>query len=128
MKVLLATLLTLFLLCVKQAKPLQCYVCNTVSNNDNCLDSKNCSASDTHCKTTVTTIEAVGVTVTKTISKMCTSSCTPSESTSILVSKTRVTCCTTNLCNRNGATNAQTSYLLLVLSAGFLCALFKSSF
>ncbi|XP_067386101.1 prostate stem cell antigen-like [Emydura macquarii macquarii] len=106
-------------LCTEPGGSLQCYTCQTQLSNSKCLTNTTCASSSTACKTDV--INVVGLF--SIINKECTASCTPSYQ-DFTVGRRNVSCCSTNLCNVNGAGSAASGYATMAvgLSASLLCA------
>ncbi|XP_053251141.1 prostate stem cell antigen [Podarcis raffonei] len=102
---------------------LKCYTCNTQVNNNNCKGQQNCDGIGQVCKTDV--IGVVGLF--NVISKECTASCDPYFS-DFKVGRRNVSCCSTDLCNVNGASDFKMGYIqvALALSASLACILLRS--
>ncbi|XP_053323903.1 lymphocyte antigen 6E-like [Spea bombifrons] len=115
-------ILLLAALCIGTAVTLQCYTCTGQSSNSNCMTATNCSASSTHCKTSVIS-GGIGSLSAATITKSCESVCVETNLNVVLVS-TSVSCCSTDLCNTSGAGSVRSGSSLLAL--GFLFALTRS--
>uniref|UniRef100_A0A452V3M2 Prostate stem cell antigen n=1 Tax=Ursus maritimus TaxID=29073 RepID=A0A452V3M2_URSMA len=77
---------------------LQCYSCKAQASNHDCLHVRNCTGSETYCWTE--RIRAVGIVTV--ISKGCSSHCAD-DSQNYYVGGKNITCCSTDLCNANGA-------------------------
>ncbi|XP_040208077.1 lymphocyte antigen 6E-like [Rana temporaria] len=114
-------LLLVIALCVGSALSLKCYTCNAQSTNTNCMTATNCSATDTNCMTSVFA-GGIGSLSGASITKTCTAVCTETGFNAVVVS-TKVTCCTTDLCNTSGASSIKFTYTILVVALGFLGAL-----
>lgn len=109
MKAVVLTLLAIGL-ALHPSSALQCYSCKAQVSNQDCLHVKNCTSSETRCWTE--RIRAVGfLTV---ISKGCSSRC-EDDSHNYYLGKKNITCCSTDLCNANGARALQPAVVTLVL-------------
>ncbi|XP_008495690.1 lymphocyte antigen 6E-like [Calypte anna] len=103
----LVTLL-LAVLCVEQAHPFMCYVCQEQESNKNCLTISMCAEEDKYC---VTVHDNVGTKPSKPkyiISKMCSPTC-PASGQQQNQTYPRVSCCEKPLCNVNGVSSKQSS-------------------
>ncbi|KAM7123897.1 lymphocyte antigen 6E-like [Ciconia boyciana] len=119
MKITLVTLLAA-VLCVEQAYPFMCYVCQDQKSNKNCLTISMCTKEDKYC---VTVRNNVGTKPNKpkyVISKMCSPTC-PATSQQQNQTYQRVSCCQKPLCNVNGVSSKQNSYG--VMSLGVLASI-----
>ncbi|XP_052000199.1 lymphocyte antigen 6E-like [Xyrauchen texanus] len=111
----LSTLLCL-LLTVHSVNALMCYVCGSVTSNDECnKNSQECQAPFDTCMTTVVTLGSV-----KGIAKYCSISkiCAAGASTASLDSNgngAQVSCCSGRLCNYSGAATVKLHTWLLAL-------------
>ncbi|XP_072266639.1 lymphocyte antigen 6E-like [Pyxicephalus adspersus] len=105
------------------ASSLQCYTCTSQSSNTNCMVPTNCSASDTSCMTSVVAGGIGGFTM-STITKTCEAICKESGLNAGIVSS-KVSCCSTNLCNTSGASSIKSTYIILVVALGFLVTLLR---
>lgn len=109
MKAVVLTLLAIGLT-LQPSGALQCYSCEAQVSNENCLHVKNCTHSDTQCWTE--RIRAVGLLTV--ISKGCTSHCVD-DSQNYYLGKKNITCCSSDLCNANGAHALQPPPVTLAL-------------
>ncbi|NXS99500.1 LY6E protein, partial [Jacana jacana] len=119
MKTTLVTLLAA-VLCVEQAYPFMCYVCQEEESNKNCLTISMCAEEEKYC---VTLHNYVGTKPNKpkyVISKMCSPTC-PVRSQQQNQTYQRVYCCEKPLCNVNGASSKHSGYG--VMSLGVLTTL-----
>ncbi|XP_053104958.1 prostate stem cell antigen [Hemicordylus capensis] len=106
------------------AGSLKCYTCSMKLKNNDCQLQETCKAGANICKTEV--IGAAGLF--NLISKECTSSCEPYFK-DFTVGKRNITCCTSELCNVNGASGIRMSYILpvaLAVVASFASAFLRS--
>ncbi|XP_074002037.1 lymphocyte antigen 6E-like [Numenius arquata] len=113
MKTTLVTLLAA-VLCVEQAYPFMCYVCQEQESNKNCLTISMCAEKDKYC---MTVRNYVGTKPNKpkyVISKMCSPTC-PSRSQQQNQTYQRVYCCEKPLCNVNGVSSKHSSYGVMSL-------------
>ncbi|XP_021544377.1 prostate stem cell antigen [Neomonachus schauinslandi] len=109
MKAVLLTLLAIGL-ALRPGTALRCFSCKARASNHDCQHVRNCTDSETYCRTEH--IRAVGnMTV---ISKGCSSHCVE-DSQSYSVGKKNITCCSTDLCNANGAHALQPAAVTLAL-------------
>ncbi|XP_051577332.1 prostate stem cell antigen-like [Myxocyprinus asiaticus] len=121
----LSTLLCL-LLTVHSVNTLTCYVCGSVTSNDECnKSSMDCQAPFDTCMTTVATLGSV-----KAIVKHCSSSkiCTAGASSASVDSNgngVQVTCCSGRLCNYSGAATVKLHIWLLALPLLIITLLIK---
>ncbi|XP_009880553.1 PREDICTED: lymphocyte antigen 6E-like [Charadrius vociferus] len=119
MKTTLVTLLAA-VLCVEQAYPFMCYVCQEQESNKNCLTISICAEKDKYC---VTVRNNIGTKPNKpkyVISKMCSPTC-PATSQQQNQTSRSVSCCEKPLCNVNGVSSKQSRYG--VMSLGVLTAI-----
>ncbi|XP_053321971.1 lymphocyte antigen 6E-like [Spea bombifrons] len=115
-------LLSLF---IGAALSLKCYTCLSESSNTNCLTETNCSNTESYCQTTVSAVSVAGISASS-ISKICASSCTP-YSAGLSVASASVSCCSTDLCNKSGATSIKSGFTVLALSLGLVLLLLRDS-
>ncbi|XP_032271729.1 prostate stem cell antigen [Phoca vitulina] len=89
---------------------LQCFSCKAQVSNHDCQHVRNCTDSETYCWTEH--IRAVGIATV--ISKGCSSHCVE-DSQNYYMGKKNITCCSTDLCNANGAHALQPAAVTLAL-------------
>ncbi|XP_063306300.1 lymphocyte antigen 6E-like [Pelobates fuscus] len=121
------TLKAIFLLtalCTGTGFALQCYTCTGKASNTNCMNATNCTAASTYCKTSVVS-GGIGSLSAATISKSCESDCKATSLNVLIVSGT-VSCCSTDLCNKSGATSVKSSYAILALCLGLFLTLIRN--
>nr|XP_035968654.1 prostate stem cell antigen isoform X3 [Halichoerus grypus] len=109
MKAVLLTLLAIGL-ALRPGTALQCFSCKAQVSNHDCQHVRNCTDSETYCWTEH--IRAVGIATV--ISKGCSSHCVE-DSQNYYVGKKNITCCSTDLCNANGAHALQPAAVTLAL-------------
>ncbi|XP_068019282.1 lymphocyte antigen 6E-like isoform X2 [Melanerpes formicivorus] len=127
MKTTLVTLLAA-VLCVEQAYPFMCYVCQEEESNKDCLTISMCEKEDKYCMTILKHIETKPNKTKYVISKMCSPTC-PAKNQQQNQTYPRVSCCEKPLCNVNGVSSKQSSYgvpflgVLASISYIFACGL-----
>ncbi|XP_050169532.1 lymphocyte antigen 6E-like [Myiozetetes cayanensis] len=116
-----APLVTLLaaVLCVQQAYPFMCYICQEQESNKDCLTISMCSKEDRYCVTVRKDVSTKPNKPKYVISKMCSPTC-PAASQHQNQSSQRVFCCEKPLCNVNGASSKQSSFG--VMSLGVLAS------
>ncbi|KAJ1195830.1 hypothetical protein NDU88_005098 [Pleurodeles waltl] len=117
MKAVFCSLLAAALL-VGTGHALKCYTCSGATSNTECVEQTCSTGLDSYCRSTYASGYGVSA-----MSKICASSCTAGSDT-VLGVTSKVTCCTTDLCN--GAPSARTSYTLLSLAAGISALLVRA--
>ncbi|XP_063306299.1 lymphocyte antigen 6E-like [Pelobates fuscus] len=121
------TLKAIFLLtalCTGTGFALQCYTCEDQASNTNCMNATNCPAASTYCQTSVVT-GGIGSLPAPTIYKSCESECKAGGFDILIVSGT-MSCCSTDLCNKSGATSVKSSYAILALCLGLFLTLIRN--
>uniref|UniRef100_A0A452IIQ1 UPAR/Ly6 domain-containing protein n=1 Tax=Gopherus agassizii TaxID=38772 RepID=A0A452IIQ1_9SAUR len=105
------------------AGSLTCYTCKTQLRNSNCQTETTCANNSQVCKTDV--INVVGLF--NVINKECATSCEPRYQ-DFTVGNQNVSCCSTNLCNRNGVGSVSSSYATMAvgLTTSVLCILLRN--
>ncbi|XP_075776127.1 ly6/PLAUR domain-containing protein 2-like [Pelodiscus sinensis] len=122
MKVLLVALLA-GLVCVERALTLQCYTCKEPTDLSACTTVTNCSEKATACKTTVLSVDSgYPFFGNITVSKSCAETCVPSDPDGIGEAHPD-SCCSTDLCNTDGAPGVRGS--ILGVTAAALWTLFR---
>ncbi|XP_010206561.1 lymphocyte antigen 6E-like [Colius striatus] len=114
MKTTLVSLLAA-VLCVEQAYPFMCYVCQEQESKKDCMTISMCAEEDKYC---VTVSDKVGTDPNKpkyVISKMCSPTC-PATSQQQNQTDQVVSCCEKPLCNVNGASSKQSSSGVMFLA------------
>ncbi|XP_054674430.1 lymphocyte antigen 6E-like [Grus americana] len=119
MKVTLGTLLAA-VLCVEQAYPFMCYMCQEQESNKNCLTISMCAKEDKYCVTVRNNVGTKPNRPKYVISKMCSPTC-PATGQQQNQTYQRVSCCEKPLCNVNGVSSKQSSYG--VMSLGVLASI-----
>ncbi|XP_032729345.1 prostate stem cell antigen [Lontra canadensis] len=109
MKAVLLALLAVGLT-LQPGSALRCYSCKDQASNHDCQHVQNCTNSETYCWTK--RIRAVDIVTI--ISKGCSSHCVE-DAQNYYVGKKNVTCCSTDLCNANGAQALRPAAVTLVL-------------
>ncbi|KAK9402911.1 ly6/PLAUR domain-containing protein 2-like [Crotalus adamanteus] len=121
-RVVVVTVLLTAVLFAEFAQTLQCFFCREPTRPEKCLSVAKCMPNQTMCMTIMHSLEEVYPFVGElTVTRSCSRSCNLSEIDEI--GSTRlVTCCHTNLCNRDGASWLEISYTLLggILASFFL--------
>nr|XP_033789863.1 lymphocyte antigen 6E-like [Geotrypetes seraphini] len=103
-------------LCLLTVHSLKCYTCKGETSNSKCQTATaECVGADDVCQTKLTYSEA-GLTG---VEKTCGACAAPDKD--IFIS-----CCKTDLCNKNGATSVKISYLALVVSVGFIGTMLRA--
>nr|XP_032619117.1 prostate stem cell antigen-like [Chelonoidis abingdonii] len=122
MKAFLVVLLAA-VLCTEPAGSLICYTCKTQLRNSNCQTATTCANNSQVCKTDV--INVVGLF--NVINKECATSCEPRYQ-DFTVGNQNISCCSTDLCNHNGAGSVSSSYATMAagLTASVLCVLLRN--
>ncbi|XP_009877212.1 PREDICTED: lymphocyte antigen 6E-like [Apaloderma vittatum] len=113
MKTTLVTLLAA-VLCVEQAHPLMCYVCEEQESNDDCMTISMCAEKDNYCLTVRNTVGTKPNKLKYVISKMCSPTC-PDRSHQENQTYQSIYCCEKALCNVNGVSSKQSSYGVMLL-------------
>ncbi|XP_039381951.1 ly6/PLAUR domain-containing protein 2-like isoform X4 [Mauremys reevesii] len=112
--------------CCKEAHALQCYTCLEPMSAPLCMTISNCSKDDVVCKTVMYSREEVYPFVgDSTVVKSCAQKCIPSDVDDIGSSRPTF-CCNSDLCNVDGAVSIQISYVVMGISASFLCILLRT--
>ncbi|XP_032619122.1 ly6/PLAUR domain-containing protein 2-like isoform X1 [Chelonoidis abingdonii] len=105
---------------------LQCYTCLEPMSASLCVTISNCSTDDVVCKTVMYSREEVYPFVgDSTVVKSCAQKCIPSDVDEIGSSRPTF-CCNSDLCNLDGAVSIQISYMVMGISASFLCVLLRT--
>uniref|UniRef100_A0A8C4YFT7 LY6/PLAUR domain containing 2 n=1 Tax=Gopherus evgoodei TaxID=1825980 RepID=A0A8C4YFT7_9SAUR len=109
-----------------KAHALQCYTCLEPMSAPLCVTISNCSTDDIVCKTVMYSREEVYPFVgDSTVVKSCAQKCIPSDVDEIGSSRPTF-CCNSDLCNLDGAVSIQISYMVMGISASFLCVLLRT--
>ncbi|XP_040289297.1 lymphocyte antigen 6E-like [Bufo bufo] len=119
------SLLLVAALCTGAVYSLTCYTCASESSNSNCMTVTNCSAAETNCMTSVVAGGIGGFSV-ATITKTCTAVCAETGINAVVVS-TKVSCCTTDLCNTSGTSSIKATYTVLAAALAAIGVLLRSS-
>ncbi|XP_070798059.1 lymphocyte antigen 6E-like isoform X1 [Pituophis catenifer annectens] len=101
-------------LCVDGVFSLVCWSCDGVDSNWACWRWQICSDQDNYCATTYTGA-GIGEYSTQSISKGCVPVC-PQGGINIGIAAVSVSCCSSFLCNTNGANSIQINHLVLALA------------
>ncbi|XP_041105157.1 prostate stem cell antigen-like isoform X1 [Polyodon spathula] len=112
------TILLLVCFGICEVEALTCYQCTTAFSNTDCNSKIQTCYSESKCKTSVTTV--MGITA---YNKGCAQDRECSESGNLVyigVYGSRVQCCSSSLCNVNGAAHARLTLQLLGFSAALL--------
>ncbi|NXG53599.1 PSCA protein, partial [Psilopogon haemacephalus] len=100
----------------------QCYSCKSQLSNSKCTEKVDCKE-DEMCKTDV--IRIIGLF--NIISKGCDASCVPDYQDFTVGGNRNISCCSSNLCNTNAASNVRSSYGLAAGLAGSVFWTFLNS-
>ncbi|XP_078542787.1 lymphocyte antigen 6E-like [Lissotriton helveticus] len=113
-------------LCVPPAHSVVCYVCDSQTDNVNCiLKTSNCSLTNYVCMTVLDTSGIGSGSEVTTITKSCTTQCTPKNYNVVLASYS-ISCCSKDYCNYSSAERMKTGHAAILLLC-FIGALLQST-
>ncbi|XP_053251147.1 lymphocyte antigen 6E-like [Podarcis raffonei] len=107
-------------LCVQRASSLVCWYCEGAESNWGCWRWQICSDSETSCATVYVGAGLAGYS-SQSITKGCVPVC-PQMGVNLGFAATSVSCCSSFLCNINGASSVKTNHL--ILAAGIAASFF----
>nr|XP_056710803.1 lymphocyte antigen 6E-like [Euleptes europaea] len=101
------------LLCVERVSSLHCFHCDNEERNINCLNMKQCEATDKYCVTKYLG-GGFGENRKQSISKGCSAIC-PQGGVDLGVVAFSVKCCENSFCNISGAASVKSSFVMLAV-------------
>ncbi|XP_009877210.1 PREDICTED: lymphocyte antigen 6E-like [Apaloderma vittatum] len=110
-------------LCAEQASSLFCYTCDNEHTIANCLKTSKCDDSEKYCVTTYSPA-GYGKDTGYRMTKKCSADC-PETNVNFDVAGYSTKCCSTSLCNYDGANSIKISYAVMFLGvvASLICVI-----